>query len=320
MISMKVFVTGGRGFIGQLLVQALVDQGIEVFALTRKNIKSDKSGLHFIHGDLTQPADSYEKYLKDCNIIFNCAGEINDPSRMRGLHVDGTRLLLMTANIVAEGRGAPIHFVQLSSVGAYGPPQVPTLKRKIIESTPENPIGEYEITKTEADHLVMDYCNGKNMTFSILRPSNVFGPTMTNNSVRNLIKLIDKKLFFYIGEKGAISTYVHVDDVVKALIQCGLANAAKGQIFNISNDCPLEDLVNGIAKALNIRPPRLRLPESLVRLSTIAFSKVPHFPLTKGRVNALVNRTEYPCDKINEILGYRPQKYVPEAISEMIKA
>jgi nucleoside-diphosphate-sugar epimerase len=315
----KAFVTGANGFIGRRLVEALTVQGHSVSVLTR-NPKADfPSGVHVVIGDLVSEKGIGDEVLSGCDVIFHCAGESRNESLMRKLHVDGARRLLHSAIRAAENRGRPIHWVQLSSVGAYGfPKELKNIDCVITENTPEVPAGEYEVTKTESDRLVVEAARSPVLTFSILRPSKVVGREMREPSIRALIKFVQSGIFFYIGRPGAIATYVHVDDVVAALLKCGTDARARGQIYNLSNDCLLEEMIRGIATALGVRPPRIRLPEGLARGIVGAVSGMVPFPLTQERINGLVRRTKYSTTKIEAGLNYKATHSVPEAMREIV--
>ncbi len=110
---------------------------------------------------------------------------------------------------------------------------------------------------------------------------------------------------------------MHVDDVVDALMLCGFDPLAKGEVFNISNDCAQEEVVNSISTALNVPAPRLRMPESLLRFVAVIFSGMKAFPVSRSRINALVARTRYPSDKLKRVLGYQPTRDVKETIVEV---
>ena len=238
---------------------------------------------------------------------------------MKLLHVDGTQRLLDAVLREAAQRGRVIHWVQLSSVGAYGHPhEYLNTERVVYEDTPTRPHGEYEVTKTLSDELVMQASARDLMTYSIVRPSKVFGADMPNQSLRSLGAMVRKGLFFYIGRPGAVATYVHVDDVVEVLRLCGTDHRAKGKIFNVSNDCLLEEMVNGIAAALRVAPPWLRLPESVVRAAVNVTAKIVRVPLSQEQINGLVRRTRYPYLRLERELGFTPRIPVPDAIGEVV--
>lgn len=318
---MKILVTGGSGFIGSRLVRSLCDAGCEVRVVSRKKciVQSLEGGtIESVQADLLDPDLPLEQVVAGCSVVFNCVGELHDESRMEPLHVDATRRLVNACKRLANVSGQPLHWVQLSSVGAYGPNGCGASSVRVVtEETDPAPVGTYEITKTRADELVMAAAEEGVFSYSILRPSNVYGAGMPNDSLRQWGRVIGKRLFFYIGARGAISTYVHVDDVVAALMLCGFDERARGEVFNISNDCSQEQLVIAMAKAQSVPPPRVRVPEWLMRSIAGIFSGVRGLPLSASRIDSLVARTRYPAAKLESVLGYRLQHDTKDRIAEI---
>lgn len=311
---MKVVVLGANGFIGTRLVDRLIESGRDVKVLTRSQGKTKNLKAEMFVGDLRDPQLDVDGLLDGCEVVFNCAGEINNVALMHELHVAATSRLLEAISRKATADNK-IHWVQLSSVGAYG--SVPEVERIVTEETEVNPKGEYEVTKTAADEKIISLSKGGGFTFSILRPSNVFGAGMPNNSIRQLIGIVRRRLFFYVGINEPIVTYVHVDDVVSALILCGFDKRASGEIFNISNDCSLRELIEGIAHSLSVPVPFLRIPKVLIRSAVTVLSVVTKGMITQERVNALTSRTRYPTTKLKQKLNFEPEKYVPEYIAKI---
>ncbi|MDF5947112.1 NAD(P)-dependent oxidoreductase [Pseudomonas aeruginosa] len=202
--------------------------------------------------------------------------------------------------------------------GAYGPVlEKANSERIVTEETASAPVGVYECTKTIADELVMSSVENGVFSYSILRPSNVYGSGMPNGSLRQWARLIKAHCFFYVGPPGSVSTYVHVDDVVEALLLCAFEERAKNQIFNISNDCTQESLVEamaGLQESLHL----FALPRSVGENDRLRFSGIKMFPLTSSRIDSLVARTHYSCNKLNHILGYVPSRDITKEISEVI--
>ena len=319
-MAMQACITGANGFIGQSIVTALYRQGFSIRVLTRRPDCSFPDGIQVVRGDLSTPDCPVEKFLMGCEIVFHCAGEIHDISSMQSLHVDGTQYLLQAVLKESAKNQKKIHWVQLSSVGVYGRPEGGTYRDRIVtENTYPCPIGEYETTKAMADDLVIQASNAGLMTYSILRPSNVFGEMMPNQSLRGLVSMVKRGLFFYIGEPGAIATYIHVDDVTTAMMECALNPKARGRIYNLSNDCLLEDLIKHIASILGVRSPWMRVPETLARNAVGIFEGRMNIPLTQSRIDALINNTRYPADKIISELGFRFTKPMPTSVEELIK-
>lgn len=323
MVSTKVCVTGGSGFIGQELVNKLVALGYSVIVPTRvkSRIQCSTPQVQYLCLDFLDPLANLQECLDGCKVVFNCAGEIKNSRQMHALHVDATQRLLDVFVAQSKAMGFRGRWVQLSSVGAYGPAHPANLKRVIDEATELAPIGDYEISKTLADQILLRSAadNAEALAFTILRPSNVCGSSMPNGALREWAAAIKKGLFTFIGPKDAISTYVHVKDVVDAMILCAFDERAENQIFNISNDCLQTDLVRAMANAVDAPYPSRRIPEYLARFAARAFSHFSKFPLKESRVDALVARTKYPADKLETSLGFVPKIHIPTSINEIVK-
>jgi nucleoside-diphosphate-sugar epimerase len=306
---MKVAITGGTGFIGRGLVQRHIAAGDTVRVLSRK--PSNQTGLPDVvklySGDLASAGNSaaLSDFVEGADVFYHCAGEVTHASRMRTLHVYGTR------NLIAAAKGNIGHWVQLSSVGAYGSHRAGT----VTEETPLRPVGEYETTKAESDQLVQGAAARGNFSCTVLRPSTVFGLGMRNRSLRQMTWMIDRGLFFFIGSKGASANYIFVDNVVEALVLCGRMAAAKGRVYNLSDQRTIEEFVAAIADALRKFRPNLRVPEGLARLAARTLGKLPGFPLTESRVDALTTRVAYPATGIERELEYAHTTTMEAALS-----
>lgn len=308
---MLVGITGGTGFIGKTLVLRHLAKGDTVRLLSRRSANNITSpNIHVFHGDLTGPVESLIPFVDRVDILYHCAAEIKDQTKMYSVNVKGTQNLCLAADH-RIGR-----WVQLSSVGAYGP----QYRGIVTEQSPLNPVGIYEKTKTESDQIVINAARANAFTYSILRPSNVFGPTMRNQSLFQMIAMINKGLFFFIGKPGASVNYIHVDNVVEGLVRCGKMSAARGQIYNLSEHRTIEVFVSVIAAELRKPMPKTRLPEMLVRWMAKLCGWLPHFPLTESRVNALTTRSVYSIERIQHELGYAHKVSMEDGLCQIVKA
>jgi len=308
---MRVAVTGGSGFIGRRLVSRLVERGDEVTVLTRRS--PDRAGLPdavSVHpGDLLETQTDLQGFMDGNDALYHCAGELRDRSVMEELHVAATRRLIEAA------RGRIRHWVQLSSVGTYGP----FMQGVVDENTAEQPSGLYEKTKSASDRLVSEAAQAGAFTCSILRPSIVFGRGMSNQSLCQLARMIKMGVFFFIGPPGASANYIHVDNVVDALLLCGMRGSATARVYIVSDHRTIEQFVGAIARKVNRRVPRIRIPTFCARTVARLLGGLNGFPLSPSRVDALTSRVIYSCTRIQQELGYRHRISIEEGIRELMR-
>lgn len=306
---MIIAVSGGTGFIGQRLTKAIAVAGHEARVLTRKPVdRQVAEGVRYVSGDLAGDSD-LSSFLAGVDVLFHCAGEISDPSRMEDLHVKGT------ARLIKAAEGKVRRWVQLSSTGAYGPRRA----GEVLEGDALNPVGPYEVTKAVSDELVTHAAGQGAFSSVILRPSIVYGAGMPNQSLFAMLKMIEKGMFFFIGRAGASASYIHVDNVVQALLDCGLKPQADGKVFNLSDYCTMERFVQLMAESLGVAVPTRRLPEWPVRQAARFLEAFSEWPLKASRIDALTSFVRYPTDRIEHDLQYRHRVSMAEGIADLVR-
>jgi len=307
---MKTAVTGGTGFIGAMLVDHLLRQGdtVALFCRSPSDRQLPDHPNLFVHeGDLSDPEVNLGAFVEDVDVLFHCAGEIRDKGRMHALHVAGT------SRLVKAAAGKVGVWVQLSSVGAYGPHN----SGLVTEDTPTAPVGVYEVTKTRSDEVVLEAAMEGAFQARILRPANVIGRTMTNQSLAQFIGAIDRGRFVFIGPVGATTNYVAVDNLVEALVCCAQSQPVLEDVFNLADTCSLEKFVAAVCHGLDREVTHLRVPLALALSGARLFQWVPGFPLTSSRVRALSNRTSYHSNRLHYTLGYRPVVAIEEYATDL---
>ena len=307
---MIISITGASGFVGKKLVERCLLEGHLVRILSRRIIdrKNLPNNVEIFNYDLNDPNLPLE-FVNNTDVLYHCAAEIKDKEKMVVTNFSGTN------NLIQLSKGMIGRWVQLSSVGVYG-----TQRYGIVtENSPENPSNTYEISKKKADDLVREAQVSGAFDASLLRPTIIYGKDMENKSIYKLIETINKGIFFYIGSKGAQANYVHVEDVVEALFECGISNEAKNRVFNLSAGGTIEELVEVVVNTLRCRSPSLRLPEVLIRSASSILRVIPNFPLSKSRVDALSCRAQYPSNKIRDELNFIPKVSLNLGMAEMAK-
>ncbi len=153
---MRVFLTGGTGFVGSEVLRQLTEAGHEVRALVRPGSEGKlaiHNGVEVQRGDVTQP-ETLQGALSGCQAVINLVGIIREyPAKgitFQRLHVAGTRNLLAAAGAQGVRR-----YLQMSANG-----------------TRENADSAYHRTKWLAEEAV----RASRLDWTIFRPSLIFGP------------------------------------------------------------------------------------------------------------------------------------------------
>jgi UDP-glucose 4-epimerase len=236
-------VTGGAGFIGSHLVEALLARGDRVRVLDNlssgrlENLSTVINQLEFIEGDLRDEA-IVQKAAAGVELVFHLAAMVSVPKSMvepleaELVNAVGTLKLLQAA------KAAGVHRLVLSSTCAvYG--DEPTLPK--TETMPPQPKSPYAISKLAAEN----YCQVFNESFGlktvVLRYFNVFGPRQDPSSpysgvisifVDKMSQALAPTIF---GDGQQTRDFVFVGDAVRANLLAAEVDQAAGQVFNIGS-------------------------------------------------------------------------------------
>ena len=303
MTQRRALVTGATGLVGHALVASLLDDDQPVRILTRGRRALPAAWVNRVDvraGDLTRP-DTLAAAVDGCGSLYHLAGELRDEARVHAVNADGTGHLLEAA------RHAGLwHVVHMSSVGVMGIDR----PGPVDESTEGAPHNAYERSKREGEQLAQAWSASTGVPVAVLRPTIVFGVREGDglDSFLALLRAIASGRFLFVG-RSAVANYVYVDDVVAAA-RAAEARRAAGT-FIVADPAPLADVVAAAAEALGATPPRQSLPRPLALVTAAALEAVGALagrpvPLTKSRVRALSNRTEFRSSRIEAALGWRP--------------
>lgn len=306
-----LLVTGPNGFIGSNFLTFALTQRFHLKALARDlNKVNIDPEVEWIEGDLSSDKDWWTKHLESVDVIVHTAAEIRDENVMQQVNFDGA-LRLLNAAIEAGVR----RWVQLSSVGAYG-----AVRQGVVdEQWDECPAGIYENTKRDFDLALIAASERSELEICILRPSNVYGLDMRNQSIRQMLNAMRKNLYAFIGPEGASANYVHVQDVVQALDLCVNHPKATNQTYIISAWATMEEMVNCLADGAGLNPPSRRIPISVASLFAKTMQWLPSLPLSPSRVLAMSSRSRYSTKKIEQELGWKLTVPVAEGMRDFAR-
>lgn len=303
--SEVMLLTGASGFIGSAFLRYALNLGWPVRALTRSPSSWSPQGcLEIVEGDFSRNTD-WSRVLEGVKYVVHSAAEIRDPALMPAVNVFGPQLMLEKA----VDRGVK-RWVQLSSVGSYGPVRCGVVN----EDWPDNPSDPYEVSKTNFDDILKKASRVHGIETCIVRPSNVYGQGMRNQSIQQLHRAIQKNYFAFIGPEGASANYVHVQDVVQALELCVTHPRAANQTYIVSAWTSMEEMVSGLSEGAGLITPSRRIPLPVATMLARAMQWWPGFPLTLRRVRAMSLRSRYSTQKIERELGWKLMIPVKEGV------
>jgi len=263
---MKCLILGGGGFLGSHLCDALLTYGHTIRIFDRPNLKrfrkfSGDEPVEWFEGDFVNSEDLVRS-VSGCDIIYHLVSTTlpktsnDNPIYDIETNVIGTLRLLEKAK---EERVKKVVFV--SSGGTiYGiPDEVP-----IKENHPTEPICSYGIGKLAIEKYLNLYNELYDVDYCVLRLSNPYGNRQNINGSQGAVsvflnKAMRNEIIEIWGDGSVVRDYIHVNDVVRAMVMILDLNQGDKKIFNIGSGYgkSLNEIVSEINKII----PTMRAPE-----------------------------------------------------------
>jgi nucleoside-diphosphate-sugar epimerase len=269
---LKILVTGGAGFIGSHLAEALVRQGHRVRVLDnlstgkRENLGSFAGDVEFQEGDCADPAAA-ERAAKGMEVVYHeaalpsVARSVKDPAESHHHNANATLAMLIAARDAGVRR-----FFYAGSSAVYG--DSPRLPKR--EDMPTRPLSPYAVGKLSGESYVRIFASLYGMETLTFRYFNVFGPRQDPGSpYSGVISLFSTALLagqtpVIFGDGKQSRDFTYVANVVDGNLRALTAKGLKGQSVNLACGLrvSLNELLKTIAKELGVkakaerRPPR----------------------------------------------------------------
>ena len=238
---MTALVTGGAGFIGGHLVDALEAAGEETHIIDRHGSQGDRyinpaATLHCI--DIADPKVALVVSEVQPSIVYHLAAQISVPRSGEHPIEDATSNIIGSLNILEAARRCnPIpKFVFVSTGGAiYGEVWNSRYATEDIEC---NPISPYGASKLAVESYLRVYSNLCGLRYGIVRPGNVYGPRQTARGGAGVVAIFAKAMLAnepitIYGDGSAFRDYVFVDDIVQGILEVAASDMTRP--FNIAS-------------------------------------------------------------------------------------
>lgn len=323
-----ILVTGGTGFIGSHLVEALVDRGERVRCLVRRDsnaVHLKNLGVELVYGDLLDK-ESLRKAIRNVEIVYHLAAQVR-PFRIihitqelsyiyHKINLIGTMNLAETCFIEKVKK-----FIYYSTIAAAGP------GIDLMESSPCRPITDYGKSKLAAERFLLNLFRDKKFPVIIVRPGQIYGPR--NMPMLLLFKFIKKGIFPTLGRGDNSISFCYVGNLIKGTLLVEEKGNLGEIYFLVDNSCTLNKFAQAIAETMDVRLSRLSLPKNVAYAAAYLkqmIEKVFHFrvypfcmDLGIATVISATTNWIYSNKKAKEELGYVPEIDLEKGINLTVK-
>ena len=252
-----VAVTGCAGFIGRVVTDRLLARGDYVYGVDAMTYAADPSHLALTRGKYPRHFSFVQSDIRalgrfpDVDAVIHLAAEthvdnsLTDPTAFVGTNVNGTAHLLEMVRAKAQ-HGMP-HFIHISTDEVYG-----SITSGV--ATPESPLrptSPYAASKAAADLLVQSWGQTFGIPYTIIRPTNVYGPgqypeKLIPKTVRSLI--LGRPMTVH-GDGTQTRCWLSVQDLATALVMV-VDRQVAAPIVNVGGNCEasVKDIVEAIVQ------------------------------------------------------------------------
>jgi UDP-glucose 4-epimerase len=300
----KICVTGGAGFIGSKLVNALIQRGLEVIVLDDLSVGKACNvarQARLVVGSILDPKDTAEA-IEGCDAVIHMAARVAIRSSFEFAVEDATTNVVGTAAVLraAQRAGSVRKVVVASSMAVYADASDAS---PVSERHPTEPVSAYGISKLAAEMLTHSTCAQAGIDSVVLRLFNTYGPGQSLSPYVGVVTIFCDKLSKGVnptiyGDGCQCRDFVHVEDVVQGFL-CALESNITGETFNIGSGAAIT--VNQVLQLLQ---------------RELGTSVLSHFAPAQ------------PCElrfsvadisKARRLLGYQPSRVFASVIGQVVK-
>jgi len=283
----RAIVTGGAGFIGSHLVDALINDGVDVLVydnLTTGKRENLNRAAEFVEGDVVDQSvvdGQFHEFMADT--VFHLAAQADPKRAYREPAFDATVNVRGTINVALAAARAGVNKLVFTSTGGamYGSPEAGDLP--VSEDRQPAPASPYGLSKYCAELYLDMLRRDHGLNFTILRPANVYGPRQDPASEVGVVLIFLEQMLAgkspqLRGFGKATRDYVYVKDLVSAILAAAKMGGPRPYHVGTAEEVDVETIFYSLQQRLgsSFEPERVPLIPGEVQRMALDANRARH--------------------------------------------
>lgn len=225
--AVKHLVTGGSGFLGNLIARRLLERGEQVRVLDVWEDPSHPAGVEYVECDILQ-REGVARAMRGIDVVHHNAALVpltKSGKKFRAVNVEGSRIA------AEEAVGAGVcAFIHMSSSAIYGAPT----SCPITENTPTSPIEAYGRAKLAGEEAVREVCSQADLPLVVIRPRTILGEGRLGVFQILFEWIRQGKNVYSIGDGNIKFQFVHAHDLMDFYMLA--LDGGRPGVYNVGTD------------------------------------------------------------------------------------